>query len=313
MDTRDINLTTNDEISEDQKKQIALNLEYQRELQRLQELIDDIKLNPEKISSNDDYDYDHQFGDGFHVAFKFDKNYLYLPLHAAAKDNDIEKVNALMGACDIDQLDSKEPGKGFTALMWACRLGFYEIAKTLILNGANINHKEMISESYWRTPLSEAVLCGKNMEIVKLLLSKGASIEETEKCQYVKILNQCDNLETMRELQNLGFTTDNEKILKVLAMNISTDEFNARRDEFDIMFAESLEESDTEEEKIIQPQNYLSTTAMLAQQFGSSSLLSPLEENNQTPTSGQENIVDIAPSMEELPQLEEIPCRVNFR
>ena len=63
-----------------------------------------------------------------------------------------------------------------TGLMIACERGDYEMAKLLLQNGAQVN----ANDSDWvRTPLIYALI-GKNRNIVKLLVDKGADVNWME-------------------------------------------------------------------------------------------------------------------------------------
>ena len=61
---------------------------------------------------------------------------------------------------------------GRTLLSWACQLGFYEVAETLLSSGANPKLKDRGQSVCTGTPLHEAVAATKP-EIVRLLLTRG--------------------------------------------------------------------------------------------------------------------------------------------
>ena len=88
-------------------------------------------------------------------------------LMSATANNDIEGVKffSKAGALVINQRNKG----GATSLHIACREGNFEIAKTLIDNGANVN----IADNEGWTPLMRASLAG-NKEIVEILLKNGA-------------------------------------------------------------------------------------------------------------------------------------------
>ena len=88
-------------------------------------------------------------------------------LMSATANNDVDGVKffSKAGALVINQRNKG----GATSLHIACREGNFEIAKTLIDNGANVN---IIDNEGW-TPLMRASLSG-NKEIVEILLKNGA-------------------------------------------------------------------------------------------------------------------------------------------
>ena len=88
-------------------------------------------------------------------------------LMSATANNDVDGVKffSKAGALVINQRNKG----GATSLHIACREGNFEIAKTLIENGANVN---IVDNEGW-TPLMRASLAG-NKEIVEILLKNGA-------------------------------------------------------------------------------------------------------------------------------------------
>ena len=88
-------------------------------------------------------------------------------LMSATANNDVDGVKffSKAGALVINQRNKG----GATSLHIACREGNFEIAKTLIDNGANVN----IADNEGWTPLMRASLAG-NKEIVEILLKNGA-------------------------------------------------------------------------------------------------------------------------------------------
>jgi hypothetical protein len=89
-------------------------------------------------------------------------------LMSATANNDVDGVKffSKAGALVINQRNKG----GATSLHIACREGNFEIAKTLIDNGANVN---IVDNEGW-TPLMRASLAG-NKEIVEILLKNGAN------------------------------------------------------------------------------------------------------------------------------------------
>ena len=89
-------------------------------------------------------------------------------LMSATANNDVDGVKffSKAGALVINQRNKG----GATSLHIACREGNFEIAKTLIENGANVN----IADNEGWTPLMRASLAG-NKEIVEILLKNGAN------------------------------------------------------------------------------------------------------------------------------------------
>ena len=92
-------------------------------------------------------------------------------LMSATANNDIDGVKffSKAGALVINQRNKG----GATSLHIACREGNFEIAKTLIDNGANVN----IADNEGWTPLMRASLAGNN-EIVEILLKNGAKANQ---------------------------------------------------------------------------------------------------------------------------------------
>lgn len=200
-----------------------LKAEYEKETEIVKKIIENFP-SLRSDSDDDNLDYDHEFSDKFHLAFKIDRNHLILPLHSAVKENEINTVRELVASGhDVNQLDGKKDKSGYSPLMWACRLGYYEIAEILVEAGANVNFRENNgAENFWRTPLSESINCGENMDITALLVKYGADIIDAEKGIGSKFIEGAKDIETAKSLYKLGFTTDNSEIKKLLTESTST-------------------------------------------------------------------------------------------
>ena len=86
---------------------------------------------------------------------------------AAAKEGDLEKVNAMLDA----GIDVNVPGeKRLTALMWACRTGQTDIVVRLLEAGADVS---VALGAYQQPALAHASEFGR-IDIVQLLLAAGA-------------------------------------------------------------------------------------------------------------------------------------------
>lgn len=72
--------------------------------------------------------------------------------------------------CLANDINANARHKDATALMLACKNGYYEVALALIMAGADINAKDIKGKS-----ISQYAAEGGNAEIIKLLLSQGAS------------------------------------------------------------------------------------------------------------------------------------------
>lgn len=204
------------------RNKAKLKEEYKRETEIVKKITEN--FSSLHIDSDDDnLDYDHEFHDGFHLAFKIDRNQLTLPLHSAVKNNEIDTVRELVASGhDVNQLDGKKDKSGYSPLMWACRLGYYEIAEILITAGADVNFRENNGEeNFWRTPLSESIHCGQNMDITALLVKYGADIIDAEKGIGYRFIECVKDIETAKSLYKLGFTTDNSEVKKLLTESTS--------------------------------------------------------------------------------------------
>lgn len=93
---------------------------------------------------------------------------------SAVEHNDLEKVKRWVkrhpGEIDIETTD------GETALIWAASYGYFDIAKFLIDNGADINHKTPWNKTplYWAadSPYSNV----NQLDIIVYLIEKGADL-----------------------------------------------------------------------------------------------------------------------------------------
>jgi len=89
--------------------------------------------------------------------------------HAAIEKQYIEAVTDLLDrGADIDE---KSPAEGRTALMWAARLGFTELARLLIDRGASLEERERDGKGI--TAFSWAV-ASCSAGVVRLLIEAGA-------------------------------------------------------------------------------------------------------------------------------------------
>lgn len=95
-------------------------------------------------------------------------------LHLAARDGELQKVEALLKSDDLS-VDSRDED-GRTALHWACDGGHLQLARRLLQNGATPD----LQDDDGATPLHMAVVCDEP-EIVEMLLDFGASISLTDK------------------------------------------------------------------------------------------------------------------------------------
>ena len=92
------------------------------------------------------------------------------PLHFAANIGDPARVAAaLKKGVEVNAPEAK---KASTALMFAAERGFVEIVKTLLAQGANLNHQN----KYGFAAL-HAAASNNHAEVVKLLLEKGAQVD----------------------------------------------------------------------------------------------------------------------------------------
>lgn len=91
------------------------------------------------------------------------------PLFIAVYQKNIQAVNILLNApgIDPDLKVSVNEGEQLTALSFACRMGYNDIAKTLLLHGADPN---IINKGELH-PLYYAIITG-NLELADLLLNK---------------------------------------------------------------------------------------------------------------------------------------------
>jgi ankyrin repeat protein len=114
-------------------------------------------------------------------------------LLSACESGDIDSVRAAID-CGIDpNLQWDDPARryrhGKSALMWPARFGHFEIAKFLILCGANIefNHK------FCGTALHYAAFHGQTA-IGELLIASGAAIESLDSTQETPMHTAAANL-----------------------------------------------------------------------------------------------------------------------
>lgn len=99
----------------------------------------------------------------------------HVPLCDAVIHNDLKEFNELIASgVDVDERDYNN----LPALFYACQNGQYEMAKSLIQNGANIE----IKDRFGKTPLSMAVFrynvnnSVSDGKLIKLLIDAGADI-----------------------------------------------------------------------------------------------------------------------------------------
>lgn len=112
--------------------------------------------------------------------FGGDVSKIYSPLHLAVLAKDVDQIKLLLSsnASQVNDLDD-----GYTALQFAAKLGYFEIAKILLENGAKPDIK-----NYRDSALIEATKNG-NFRIVELLLINGANVDRIEVlCDYTSLL-----------------------------------------------------------------------------------------------------------------------------
>jgi ankyrin repeat protein len=168
-----------------------------------------------------EHDFCFKFSDGAIIAGSVDKNALYPPLHQAVKDGDLQKVKSLIAQKeDVNFCDGKRENSGWPPLMWACRFGNTDIAVELINAGAGVN---FIDEK-GRSLLSEAISCGDNIDIVKILIDRGTSIDAAEEA-WQKVMGGKELIELANskasfiKLLNLGFILSQHSVDSYLAKN----------------------------------------------------------------------------------------------
>ena len=113
-------------------------------------------------------------------------NCFLVPLIVAVKNQDIEKVKALVSLqkTNVNEGDCD----GLTAITWAAAIGNVEITKILIEKSAEIDHQS----SFGDTPLLWAAYNG-NYETVKLLVEKGSNINIQSKHGWSPIMQTAAN------------------------------------------------------------------------------------------------------------------------
>jgi cytohesin len=161
-----------------------------------------------------------------------------IPIHAAAKDGDLEKVKALLS--DNPELVSSRD-QGWTPLHVAVEFGKKDVAELLLVNKADINAKVLVTMSSGSdtllaltyrtiygdsTPIRLAVAQG-NKDVVELLLAMGADInmkdnlvgvtplflavEAAEKdIAELLLVNKAD----VNSMTNFGYTPLHEAVLR---------------------------------------------------------------------------------------------------
>jgi ankyrin repeat protein len=113
------------------------------------------------------------------LMFASEKGYSDIVMLLLSKANNEYKIS-LLNLCNIrieflkstvTNIDVKD-NSGINALMYACKNGHLEVIKLLLFKGANINDKDKYNEKNSLMYASQY----DRLEVVKLLLSKGASI-----------------------------------------------------------------------------------------------------------------------------------------
>ena len=108
--------------------------------------------------------------EGANVNYKDKYNYEMTPLHIASQQGNIDLAKMLiMRGADVNDKSKY----GLTPLHIASIAGHVEVVELLIENGANVNGEDASG----KTPLDRASMNG-HIEIVKLLLSQGANVDK---------------------------------------------------------------------------------------------------------------------------------------
>jgi len=108
-------------------------------------------------------------------------------LHCAIQNNDSQRANELIRYREsINEYDDQ----GFTPLHWAAITGNADIAKSLILAGADIDSKTNNEERF--TPLYGAALNGRS-SVLRLLVDFGANIDAKTSSGSTSVIAACAN------------------------------------------------------------------------------------------------------------------------
>jgi len=92
------------------------------------------------------------------------------PLHQAAREGDLHKVEALLN--DAPNLVLSKDAYGMTPLHWAARAGHSEVAKVLLTHKADVDAMDSIRQ----TPLQLASSNG-HKDVAELLLASKAKVD----------------------------------------------------------------------------------------------------------------------------------------
>lgn len=104
----------------------------------------------------------------------------------ACKDNNVSLVKILADTIGIDLIDTQDR-EGNTALIYACKMGNYDVAQVLLSYGANVHLKNGQN--------CDALMCAcekvNNDHIVELLLTNGACVNTTNSCELTPLCMAC--------------------------------------------------------------------------------------------------------------------------
>lgn len=135
-----------------------------------------------------------------------------MPLHHAAKQNDVTRVIQLLATGE--EIDVKDDS-GATALLQATHANAVEVVRVLIEAGSDVNLKDKIQDS----PYLYAGAHG-HLEILKMMLAHGADLASTNRYGGTALIPAAErgHVETVRVLIEAGTDVDHINNLQWTAL-----------------------------------------------------------------------------------------------
>lgn len=138
----------------------------------------------------------------FASAFSSGETLNQYPLHAAAQQDDVTRIEQLLSSSS--KIDARDQS-GSTALLVAARANSIGAAKALIDAGADVNAKDHIQDSAYLYSGARG-----HLEILKMTLAHGADLKSTNRYGGTALIPAAErgHVETVRTLIEAGVAID---------------------------------------------------------------------------------------------------------